>query len=314
MIEYIRFATPDWNRIKKSLMACERACFSGELEMTEEETHECVCAPGAMVYLALDRGKVIGNTYGNLLSTIDEDWFDGYWNPRTYKHDDKKTLYVTSTAVLPKYRNRGIASALKNFMMRDLKRNYFKHVIGHAHAGTMIRMATRFGGKVIKKFPHWYGSPQTHYLYEVDLSKAPVFVDVPRLKQKTFFDCGVASLAVLCKTKFVPEIAYERYGVSNKIGTSHESLSLIAGAFFNRTLHSQYNSSIYDVCRLIDKEKPAIVNYQCDGEGHYSVVCGYDPAHVYIMNVYNAKLEKINKGIFLKLWYSRFYGYRWMAW
>ena len=198
-------------------------------------------------------------------------------------------------------------------MMRDLKHNYFKYVVGHAHAGTMIHLATHFGGKTIKKFPHWYGSRQTHYLYEVDLSKTPVFVDVPRLKQKTFYDCGIASLAVLRGMNDVIVLDNKKWGISKRIGVSHEAMMRISDDVFIHKLQAKYDSSIYDIEKLIDKYHPVIVNYQYQGEGHYSVVCGYDKENVYIMNVYRAKIDKVKKERFLKSWYSKYYGFRWMA-
>jgi ribosomal protein S18 acetylase RimI-like enzyme len=165
----IRFKPEQWNRFKAQIMELERICFGGKLEMSEADTKECMCAPGALVYLATFNGVVIGNTYGNILSKIDKAWFENHWNPRNYKHDGPKTVYITSTAVHPDFRGQHIATKLKKAMMKDLRQRGFRYVIGHAHKGPMLTINEKLGAKVIQKFPRWYGSKQTHYLYEIEL-------------------------------------------------------------------------------------------------------------------------------------------------
>ena len=165
----IKFKPEQWNRFKNQIMELEKICFSGSLEMTEADTKECMCAPGAVVYLATFNGAVIGNTYGNILSTIDKDWFDSHWDPKTYSHYGRKSVYITSTAVHPDFQGQHIATKLKRAMLKDLRKRGFRHVIGHAHKGAMLTINEKLGAKVIQKFPRWYGSKQTHYLYEIEL-------------------------------------------------------------------------------------------------------------------------------------------------
>ncbi len=168
-LKIVRFVPKDWNRIKTQMMYLENKCFPPAQQMTEQETKECMTAPGAVAYLATNNGAVIGNTYGNVLSTVDKEWFDGHWDPATYKRDRAGTVYITSTAVHPIFRRQGIARKLKIAMIRDLKRRGFRFVVGHAHKGPMLKLNESLGARVIKKFPHWYGSKQTHYLYEIEL-------------------------------------------------------------------------------------------------------------------------------------------------
>jgi len=164
-----KFNPEEWNKKKQDIIALEEKCFVEELIMTEKEIEESLCDEGAICYLAFDNGVLIGNTYGNILQSTDTDWFDGHWNPETYEHYDEKTMYVTSTAVLPEYRGKGVATKLKQFMFKDLKENGFKYVVGHSDSGAMTHINEKFGAKIIGEFKNWYDSSETHYLYEVKI-------------------------------------------------------------------------------------------------------------------------------------------------
>ena len=314
-MKIIKFNPKNWSKLKHQFIELEEKCFCEELQMTEEEIKDSMCDNGALVYLAFEGKKLIGNTYGNILQGTDEEWFDGHWDPKDYKHYNKKTLYVTSTAVLPEYRNKGIATRLKIVMHEDLKGHGFKYVIGHAHKGTMINICKKFGGKVIKQFKNWYDSPETHYLYEINLFDMPNILYVPRLKQSNDYNCGFTSLNVL----FDSDISYNGeieslFGINKKIGISHENILNIAKIIFSKSLIGDYDRKLRDIHFIIDNlKRPVLVNYQADGSGHYSVVYGYDRENLYIMDVWEGKEKKVNNKKFLKSWYSKYYGYRWLA-
>lgn len=307
-----KFKISNWQKIKKQFITLEEKCFVPELQMTEKEIKDSMCDKDAIVFLALEDGKLIGVTYGNLLQSTNLEWFDGHWDPNTYSHYNEKTIYITSTAVLPEYRGKGIAIKLKIEMHKQLKKEKFKYVIGHAYEGAMINICKMFGGKIIKKFINWYDSGETHLLYEIDLSTMPQIVYVPKIKQTKNYNCGVTSLASIMNlpAKNIDEIDCF---TSKALGISHESLAYLYLDYTGKKLSTRYNATIKTICLLIDSGIPSIVNYQSKGEGHYSVVCGYDKENIFIMDVWDGKRKKIKKERFLKIWYSKYYGYRWLG-
>jgi len=318
MIEYKKFNKNDWNKYKKGLMELEEASFNdSELCMDEEETKECMIDMDCYAYIALENGKIIGCTYGNILQEIDKDYFfAGYYDPKTYKHYDKKTLYITSTAVHPDYRGKGIAKQLKYTMFKDLKKYKFEYVIGHSKSGTMTSINEWFNGKSIEVYPHWEGSNETHKLVEVNLKNIPKLLNCVRLKQLKDYDCGIASVAVFFADDHVMNWGENEidFNLTSEKGISHEDLLYYALKVYGFRLFSSYDNTIDNLKQKIDLNKLIIVNYQDDEEGHYSVVFGYDKSNVYIMNVWSGKEEKIPIRFFENSWYSKLYGYKWMAW
>jgi GNAT superfamily N-acetyltransferase len=312
MIGIHRFNKDKWGELKSSIMEVENICFPAELRMTEEETQDCMCADGAIVYLAYVDGKIVGNTYGNILSTVDKGWFDGHWNPKTYRNYSQKTLYITSTAILPKYRNQGIATKLKKEMFDELVNEGFCFVVGHAHKGTMMDIVQKFGGIVLKKFPRWYGSRQTHYLYEVDLNNLVKRAEIPHYTQQCDYTCGLASLAIIVKDEIVNKKHNSHY-CSPISGISHEDLMQASYELSGNVLRTKYSATIQDIHDAIDEGFPVIVNYQDGKDGHYSVVCGYNKDNIFIFDVFDGKEKKFANSVFLKVWFSKIYGYRWMA-
>jgi predicted GNAT family acetyltransferase len=320
-IEIVRFYPGDWEKYKEGLMELERLSFEDpELCMTEEETKECmVDDPDLYGYIALDGDKVVGETYGNILQKTDkENFFEGHWDPTTYRHYDKKTMYVTSTATHPDYRGQGIAKKLKYAMYQDLKKDSFVYCIGHSNEGIMTEIYQWFNGTIVEAFPNWYGSEETHMLTEVEISKVPFLLPVKHIAQKKDYDCSIASVAVLfadneeCPVYDESEITF---GLTPEKGMSHEDMIYYALKIYGFRLSSNYDTTIEELVQQIRYGKLCIVNFQTEeGEGHYSVVFGFDNIHLYIMDVEDGKERKIRKEVFDKRWYSNLYGRKWMAW
>ena len=321
-IKVIRFYPQDWGEYKEDLMALERAWEDNpELCFSEELKKELLTDPEVIAYIALDGEKCIGENYGHILQNIDkDDFFEGHWDPGTYRHFDKKTLYVTSIATLPDYAGMGIAKALTYQMLVDAKNDGFEFVVGHYNEGAMTGIIEWFNGETVEVCPEWFGSDETHNLMEIDLSKIPMLLPVNRLKQNRDYDCGIASSAVLFGLDVVPR--YDEveisFGLTPELGISHEDLIYYNLKVNGFRLSSQYNCKISDIVEKIKAKKLTIVNYLSkDEEGdedHYSVIYGYDEENVYLMDVWDGKEKKMSNEDFQSVWYSEMFGKGWMAW
>jgi len=138
-----------------------------------------------------------------------------------------------------------------------------------------------------------------------------MIVPVKHLKQSNDYNCGVTSLAVISDYS-IEVLEYYDKDTTKRLGISHEGIYKITKKI-GLKLHYQYNSTLKNLREKINSGLLCIVNYQAGG-GHYSVVCGYDKKNIFIMDVTVGKIKKIPNQKFLKVWYSKLYGYRWMAW
>ncbi|MBF0553675.1 MAG: GNAT family N-acetyltransferase [Nitrospirae bacterium] len=312
-MEIKKFNPFDWPVQKDGIMHVERECFPPELYMSEEETKESICDENCYAYLAFDGDKIIGNSYGNLLSSVNENWFEGHWDPKTYLNYGKKVMYITSTGVLPEYRGKGVARRLKYAMLQDLKKDGFNYVIGHSHAGTMVTINKLFNAEIIQEFPKWFGSKWTNYLYEINIQELPTYIPVKHLKQLYDYDCGLASLSVLLNMDKVLDAKDYSNQISLELGMNHEQLIKV-GNILNVSIETIYNAKINDIENIILSGKLVLVNYQSKNEGHYSVVFGFDNTDLFIMDVETGEETMFNKHAFNVCWYSDLYGKRWMGW
>ena len=321
MNRIIRFYPEDWGKYKDDLLELERAWEDNpELCFSEELKKELMTDPDVIAYIALDGNKVIAENYGQSLQSTDTDWFEGHYDPTTYRNYDKKTFYVTSIAVLPDYNGQGIAKDMTYSMFQDLKRDGYEYVTGHYNEGSMTKIIEWFNGEIIEVCENWFDSDETHNFMEIDLNKIPKLLPVNRLKQKKDFDCAVASCAVLFDKDKVIDYgeSYLSFGITPELGTSHEDLIQYALRVYGLRLSTRYNAPIEDLKARIDEGNKVIVNYLCkdeDGEeDHYSVVYGYDTENIFLLNVWTGKEEKIKFETFEDQWFSTMFGYKWMAW
>jgi ribosomal protein S18 acetylase RimI-like enzyme len=320
-IEIKRFYPQDWGKYKVDLMQLEKAWEDNpELCFSEELKKELMTDPDGVYYIALDGDKVIGENYGQSLQSTDTDWFEGHYDPSTYRNYDKKTFYVTSIAILPEYNGMGIAKDMTYRMCKDLKKDGYKYITGHYNEGAMTNIIKFFNGETIDVCENWFDSDETHNFMEIDLDNIPKLLPVKRLKQLKDFDCAVASCAVLFGKDEVIDYgeSYLSFGITPELGTSHEDLIQYALQVYGLRLSTRYNATIKDLIDRINEGNLVIVNYLCndvDGEeDHYSVVYGYDKENIFLLNVWTGKEEKIPFETFESQWFSVMFGMKWMAW
>ena len=166
MIEIKRFTPDKWESLKDQILNIEN-CFPKELGADEVETKKWCCANDAVVFLAFDGDKVIGDIYAGGLDPKDENWEVDEW--KEYKNLDKKVAYIYSVGVLPEYRNRGIAKELKIKTNDVLREQGYEYVLGHSNEGSMTRISLSLGAKIIMEEKDLCGSGETHYLTEMEL-------------------------------------------------------------------------------------------------------------------------------------------------
>ena len=302
-----------YDQYKEQIIDMEHSCFEGNLLFDDDEIEEMVLA-GSNIFLE-ENNKLIAGTYFQPLNTLsyddflDEDYgcqfnLAGYLNVdmnsnplATYLRNiiHSNAIYINSTAITPEYRSKGIIYQLKDALFDHLRKLDIMYVVGHAHDGKMWHINQKYGAEGLIEYEDWYGQGK-HYFYEINL-----------LKQHNDWSCGVYALYYLLKlqkNKNIPTFSqlYKEINPSEEHGTSHDQI----------TDWLDKNEFKYFLNKGLDDN--SIINYQYDGDGHYSVLlfekftskdsfCLYNPAI--------GKNEYIPVETIKENWYSKRYGKEW---
>jgi ribosomal protein S18 acetylase RimI-like enzyme len=306
--------------------------FPSELRMSRAEVRESVEMDGAVVFVAESGGKVVGASYCNTMESIDRDFFEGYWDPAEWlapvgdsrydqeddRHDRLQSLYVTSTAVHPKYRRLGIATALK-LQSVSLLRHQCGYILGHSNSGAMTKTYLSLGGEKVKLFKHWYGSKESHWLCQIWAGRFDALWPVPPVKQANDWDCGVAAAAQLlwflnsdAQTDYAG--MYSLLMPSMKYGIDPTSVAVsvtwsggACHAYSGDTADSRVG---IDFLRRALLDTPVLVDFQSRWGGHYVNMIGMSGETLYYWDVADARVKHIEAAEFEKRWYSKRYGKR----
>jgi len=291
-----------WDSDKEAILAMEEKCFVPELRMDEDEILDSL--DSAIAFVARENGKIIGMTYGNIYSDLDKEWFEGYFEPKDYKkYNEFRSLYITSTCVDPDYRSQDVCLRIRIEMINYCRNLNFHYFISHAHEGSMTNLYIKLGGICVATFHNWYGSEETHYLCEMDITTLCINY-APFVKQKSDYDCAQASLKVM-------GINAEGLSMNEDLGTSHENIAILLWSQKIGFTY-RYNTPLtYLYHRIKDNGDLILVNYTEDGEGHYSVIMGISQDKIIIRDVWDGKIYSYDLNVFTDMWYSKMYGYKW---
>ena len=311
-LDFYKYTASDFDEIAVRALEFEDANFPPELQEDEASIREACSAEGTIGIVILDRAsnKLIGMRYGTPLDSFTTEDFEGHWHPENYpKFQGFKTLYSMSTAIHKNYRGRDLGLIMSYEFAKQARDLGYHYIIGHAHIGAMLNLTKLLEGEVIEKFPRWYGSKQTHYLYEMRLSLLPKLLYVPKVTQKKEWDCGNATLKNLNAVYGINGATPES---SEKTGMSHVDMIKYLATIYTHLEYS-YLSDFDWIRKHIEAGHTAIVNYFAHGDGHYSLVCGVSPKNIFIRDVADGKIKKYDHKQFIKKWYSPTYGKRFMA-
>lgn len=143
-------------------------CFHPNLQSGSIEDKEWLLYDYAAhrLWIYVD-GELAGETYGCVVhDMLKED--DNVEGIELLNIDYLDTIYIFSTAILPKFRGTGLSKILKAYSLGMLSRDYTT-VIGHARQGVSIKLSTDFGARIVKQFDDWYDTGEPYFLYQLDL-------------------------------------------------------------------------------------------------------------------------------------------------
>lgn len=136
--------------------------FEESLQLDEEEKAE-ILAKGFPVWMFVD-GEMAGESYGIALRYLKEKIED-------CDKEAPSTVYCYSTALLPKFRSKGLGPILKSYWLGMLKGNGVQRVVAHATSEQAKKLNEMFGANFDYGAQHekWYGTERTAIFYWIDL-------------------------------------------------------------------------------------------------------------------------------------------------
>jgi ribosomal protein S18 acetylase RimI-like enzyme len=73
----------------------------------------------------------------------------------------KRSLYIASTGILPKYQGKGFGALLKSWEVAYARSHGFTRIVTNTRSRNkaMIRLNRKFGFRVVRKIPRYYSDP-----------------------------------------------------------------------------------------------------------------------------------------------------------
>jgi hypothetical protein len=141
-------------------MAFERE-YHPRLRLTLEDKRALLGSRSAVAIWMLDRGKLVGETYGVPWNGKDD--LIGF-------PPDPEAIYCYSNTILSKYQGKGYGSILKAAFIGRVSRD-FKRIYGHARPGPSQELNKKFGARMGKTYKDWFGTGEDYRIYVLPLGE-----------------------------------------------------------------------------------------------------------------------------------------------
>jgi GNAT superfamily N-acetyltransferase len=236
-----------------------------EEELREEkEIRDAVIRNGLVVYMYLD-DVLIGESFGispnEYMVRLDEGQGSYYKEDAIVdvNMDDKESIYVWSTTILPHFRGMGYGKKLREEFTRYASKMGYAKLVGHSTSPTMTGIMKDLGAIFRKSAVHkkWFGTRRTAHFYTQFLT------------QTKEFNCGPFALAYLLETK---EMTYNTHDLeislktTNEYGTSPDNIGK-----FLKTKKIPF--------KLVKELEPnSMIDINIGGDGHWITIVRQNPS------------------------------------
>ena len=132
-------------------------------------------------------------------------------------------------------------------------------------------------------------------------------LQIGTIRQPNNYVCGPATLKLVFdffgKKISLDEIIFVAKSTFEG-GTSPKNLIKTARKFGFKTLQKS-NATITDIEKQIEKQFPVIIVYQAWGDGHYSVIYGFNKTYFFISDpAFEKGYRKIKKEVLVNSWHD----------
>ena len=134
--------------------------FEEELQLDEKEKLELM-SYGVSRWMFVD-GELAGETYGIQLNYMHEKVED-------CEKESLESVYCYSTALLPKFRGKGLGPILKAYWLGVMVEKGCHRIVGHATSEQAYKLNAMFGAQFGTVHEKWYGTERKAAFYWINL-------------------------------------------------------------------------------------------------------------------------------------------------
>ncbi len=164
-VRCVRLPLDSWPVYGETILQMERELFPEPLAQTEAELQDTLSDPRALFIGALEGERLAGFIAGETIKY--------YVEPGDPEYDEvlarEETLYIETLDVEKTRQGRGVGTALLKALLDEAAKRGYRHVVGHWREGASMRLAEKYGGKVLMVEPRYNGTSETYSYVVIDV-------------------------------------------------------------------------------------------------------------------------------------------------
>jgi GNAT superfamily N-acetyltransferase len=163
----MRVTRANWHTVKKRVVEIERKSFAPSIQDSARSLARTALSPSAIVIVAFVADEtMVAYAMADELERFDD--VPGVKSDPRYGHKD--TIYLSSVAVEPEWRGRGIGvTAEQEIVAIALQQGYSRVT---AHMRSSARLGDRLSRKVLGTFSNWYGTGVPYDYVDLEIVNA----------------------------------------------------------------------------------------------------------------------------------------------
>lgn len=148
---FMRVTGENWHTVKKYVLDIERRSFVPSIQESSRSLAKIASSPSAIFLVAFTGDEtVVGYAMADELERFGD--IPGTKRDRHYGRRD--TIYVSSVAVAPEWRGRGVGVSLEREIIAIAYGQGYSRVT--AHIRSSARLSSQLSRKVLDTFTNWY--------------------------------------------------------------------------------------------------------------------------------------------------------------
>jgi GNAT superfamily N-acetyltransferase len=152
LTEFIQVSGSTWEAFRSEILQIERLSFADSIRATEDELHEVAKSASAVFFVArlVNSQQIVAYLAADRLELFAE--VPGVVEDSHFRKRD--TLYITSVAVHPNWRRRGLGVALQRDCVNQARRLGYARVSAHLRSGASHKLGLVHA--TLSTFDNWY--------------------------------------------------------------------------------------------------------------------------------------------------------------
>jgi GNAT superfamily N-acetyltransferase len=162
---FIRVTEENWHAVKKRVLELERRSFIPSIRESDRSLTKIALSPSAIFLVA-----AVGDTLTAYAMADRLERFGGIPGTRRDPHYGRRdTIYISSVAVDPEWRGRGIGVGLERELVRVAYDQGYSRVTAHIRGSA--RLGDQLSRRVLDSFPNWYETGESFDYVVLDLGE-----------------------------------------------------------------------------------------------------------------------------------------------